>query len=922
MSPHGSDNPTKELVSDAGNGMNELKPQEHAVADAQHRTRNESISSVNNTNKPEISEPHKNPMNQEHLRHDHHRTAMDQAVPIKAAEPSQEHIKQEQGALDQNVSADLAAPATRISSPAPRAERSKTVDHAMNESWDQLANLDSDENDMEAATPSAPVPTENARTPVDIAPVLVKVEDTPTLAAVPESVRGNPYALASPTAAFSQPAVKEEVDVNDDEVTLDQHEAPFAMAKVKGGRLHPGASPDDVVHVGEIEHGTPPRGQQVTEQNLDHDGDDEEESVEMEYTQNDASTESGSDDDDEEDDGRMATMQAQFQAARAKAKLYQQSSRPQLSQGDSNFLNPQRGQSNGHFEGYLQNRQQSGYESFGDPSHMQRFPVNAYDDSPHGSPSMPASRNLANSWPEGRQEEVPNHCNFGQTPMSMSRLPPQMSPDELTRMMASLGSYGAPNGQRQNASIYQDPMGYPNIGYSMPAFSEQCPVSAYSPYPMPMPTQNTQAQTFAEQCAHTYIPRGYHLSPQQQNAQKARTVKENDGTDDDDTFRTCVPRHRSVLSDRNSVMGNDDEHDCGDGDDDIEYLRTLVIESTKTPTTTNKAQKVQEAPPELKAKPKPKRPANPKTPQPSGPTKATSDASTPSSIDWRLPVYEATFEPGKTKNDPTIAKISIPGLIREEVVLSIEHADQEAAMFLNIFLPGQEARAADPEPFPAQAILNFHNIALMVIEAYTQFEIGDEFGTGRGHWHDNHDQGKEEYARLRDAKDADPDEIFFAVIDRWRAGLESGKDGAKMIRGSQEFCDVALECVWYVKENGLNRQMARKVRSDRGFKRGARKVGEVERGAVRDGGMGAGGAKGKPAAKGKGAGKDEDGKIAKTSKSVKRGANDANTLDARKKTKTTPAKAGTIKATSARKSRKTQSKLTVLRPGTTTTAKK
>lgn len=266
--------------------------------------------------------------------------------------------------------------------------------------------------------------------------------------------------------------------------------------------------------------------------------------------------------------------------------------------------------------------------------------------------------------------------------------------------------------------------------------------------------------------------------------------EENSADDDDDEpLRTRVQRHYSISSDPDAT--------------DVEIMS-------------------------MKKKPLPRRPTATSKPQRFSAARASSDKSSPSSvgeIDWTLPSYEAQYKPGPTKNDAPIAKISIPGLVREELMLSPDHAEQEVHLLLNVFLPAQQALAV-PEPEPAVAVLNFHTIALMVIEAYTQFEIGDEFGTGRGHWHDEHDRGDEEYARLRNAKDADPDEIFFAVIDRWRAGMESSKQGAKLVRGSQEFCDVALDLVYYIKENGLLRE--EKVEKKEVIKRGAKKVTEVE----------------------------------------------------------------------------------------------
>ncbi|EUC41671.1 hypothetical protein COCMIDRAFT_105530 [Bipolaris oryzae ATCC 44560] len=214
----------------------------------------------------------------------------------------------------------------------------------------------------------------------------------------------------------------------------------------------------------------------------------------------------------------------------------------------------------------------------------------------------------------------------------------------------------------------------------------------------------------------------------------------------------------------------------------------------------------------------------------------------PSPINWKLPSYDIHFSPSpppklstasssraKPTKDPSlpIAKISLPGLIREPLVLSPDHAAQELALLTNIFLPGQQALST-PDPEPALAVLNFHSIAMMVVEAYVQYEIGDEMGQSGPSSFPNHsassssssssddddDEAKakgkakakkeeKEYMRIRCARTANVDDIFFAVIDRWRAGLESNKKSFKLIRGIQEFVDVALDVIFWIKEHGL-----------------------------------------------------------------------------------------------------------------------
>lgn len=209
----------------------------------------------------------------------------------------------------------------------------------------------------------------------------------------------------------------------------------------------------------------------------------------------------------------------------------------------------------------------------------------------------------------------------------------------------------------------------------------------------------------------------------------------------------------------------------------------------------------------------------------------SADPSSSEEISWKLPQFEIQYQPPTDKEDLPSAKVSIPNLVREEVILSPDHADQELHLLLNLFLPSQQALTT-PDPAPAHAVLNFHTIALMVIEAYVQFEIGDELGFGLTHSPEARQRGPEAetYERVRDAKDADVDEVFFEVVDRWRAGMQSNKKPLKLIRGAQEFCDVALDVIYYIKEHGLLRPepKVRKERSDKGVPRGPKKAKEED----------------------------------------------------------------------------------------------
>ncbi|KAF2125510.1 hypothetical protein P153DRAFT_370170 [Dothidotthia symphoricarpi CBS 119687] len=95
--------------------------------------------------------------------------------------------------------------------------------------------------------------------------------------------------------------------------------------------------------------------------------------------------------------------------------------------------------------------------------------------------------------------------------------------------------------------------------------------------------------------------------------------------------------------------------------------------------------------------------------------------------------------------------------------------------------------------------------------------------------------------------------------------MESNKQPLKLIRGSQEFCDVALDVIYYIKEFGLLRPepKARKERSDKGVPRGFKKSNEE---TTKDKG------KGKASdAKGKGKKKSEVDESEKANKGGKRG---------------------------------------------------
>jgi hypothetical protein len=217
----------------------------------------------------------------------------------------------------------------------------------------------------------------------------------------------------------------------------------------------------------------------------------------------------------------------------------------------------------------------------------------------------------------------------------------------------------------------------------------------------------------------------------------------------------------------------------------------------------------------------------------------SSISSEPEEMSWKLPPYEALYVPPTTQDDLPLAKVSIPGLVREELLLSPDHTTQEFVLFEQVFLPAQQALVT-PDPEPAHAVLNFHTIAVLVVEAFTQYEIGDEVSHGPSPRAPTAPDVP--FSRQHSAKDADVDAIFFAVIDRWRAGLESNKQPLRLIRGAQEFCDIALDVIHYIKEHGLEtpEQPGRKQRKDKGVARGPRK-----KDAQTEAGQSGAGAKGK-----------------------------------------------------------------------------
>jgi hypothetical protein len=561
-------------------------------------------------------------------------------------------------------------------------------------------------------------------------------------------------------------------------------------------------------------------------EDMSDDGDDDDDegpmSVDDRSPEESGASEDGDQDEEEEQQKQIAALQAKV--AKAKLALQQHNNLHRAGMGSQT---PQDNTSRQPMT-YDEQNDGIGFHGYPGSQYGQQQPSRAFD--PRGfNPSYGSGYRGSM---QTQQSGLPYRQNFQPAihqdhSMGNSYLQGSMYLPPTTPIMPELYS-GHDTGFQQHPSL--EHMGYQDAHYPSQAYGNPSPHAGYqqfstSPY-------ETQARPSAAPSSNRR-PQIPHAIPAQRTTQlrklqQAEEPEEAESTDDDEPLRTRAPRHRSNHEE--SDMGSPPpppksqkkgkKQDNGN-DSDIKGV------STK-PSMGFKAPKCKKATPK---KPVAPAPAPPKTPNQSSTEQDPS--SSPRPIYWRLPTYEATFEPPKTKDEIPLAKISIPGLVREELLLSPDHVEQETHLLLNVFLPAQQALAT-PDPSPAVAVLNFHTIAVMVIEAFIQFEIGDEWGEGRGHWHTEHDAGDEEYRRVRNAKDAEPDEIFFAVIDRWRAGMESNKEPAKLIRGAQEFCDVALDVVYYIKEHGL--QESERIREDKkrrkkagtegktGGKRGAQKV--------------------------------------------------------------------------------------------------
>jgi hypothetical protein len=285
----------------------------------------------------------------------------------------------------------------------------------------------------------------------------------------------------------------------------------------------------------------------------------------------------------------------------------------------------------------------------------------------------------------------------------------------------------------------------------------------------------------------------------------------------------------------------------------------------------------------------------------------------PTAIDWKLPEYHIDPAPNDKETENPVIKITLPGCIRESLLLSMDHPEQELHLFQEIFLPAQRSLST-PDLEPCKAILNFHNICVMVLDAYYAHQVGDLVAhiprpatsdpfAAHAAYQDQQQQKNTELDPVdrKDAREIDENEIFFATMDRWRAGLEEPvKQAYTLIRGPQEFTEIALDIIYYIKAHGMVNQKAkpkeqkeskepkvRAERSDKGIKRGPKgnsKEGDGDDAVVKKG-------PGRP----KGSANNNSTK-AKDGKASAKGGTKAKPaqLVARKRAKTTKVAGGTI----------------------------
>jgi hypothetical protein len=645
---------------------------------------------------------------------------------------------------------------------------------------------------------------QNAQTtPLDSA-----MQNDELLVGTSEAPRGGPHMLSDSVAVYNQERQEKEVDVGEAQ-TVDKPDAAmsdntdtWANDQSEGeGDPQPGRRPESSGQADPVRRTK--RSRDEASDGSDHEGEGEM-SVDDDFEDESGASEDSDQDVEDEHELEMAALRAKI--AKTKLALQQQQ---ELSQGGTGFQNRP---DNGGRQPRMHGNDGAGFNGYHSAMQYGAYDPRAFHSA--YSSCNPPFQVQQQGLPYRQTIQPPRHQD---RPMGNSYLQGQMYAPPAAAVMPEL--YSSPgSGYQQHLSLGH--MGYQVANYPSQTYGDPSLHGGYQQYPV-SPFE-TQARSSAAPSSNRR-PQNTPVAPPRRGAQsrkrqQAEDPEESDSTDDYEPLRTRAPRHRSIHGE--SDMGSlppalntqkkAKQQDKGNNSD-VEFV------STK-PSMGFKASKSKKAAPNQAVAPQPPR-------TPNKPTAEQDASSSLSPIDWKLPTYEATFEPAPTKEDIPLAKVSIPGLVREELLLAPDHAEQEVYLLFNVFLPAQAA-LAKPDEQPAVAVLNFHTIAVMVIEAYIQFEIGDEFGTGRGHWHSEHDAGDEEYVRLRKAKDADTDEIYFAVVDRWRAGLASHKEPAKLIRGVQEFHDVALDVLFYIKEHGL--LASEKIKEDEKRRKKAGEVGKTD----------------------------------------------------------------------------------------------
>jgi hypothetical protein len=172
-----------------------------------------------------------------------------------------------------------------------------------------------------------------------------------------------------------------------------------------------------------------------------------------------------------------------------------------------------------------------------------------------------------------------------------------------------------------------------------------------------------------------------------------------------------------------------------------------------------------------------------------------------------------------TFKDPTsfvIAKVSVPGLVRHEILLSPDHWELELLLIQKIFIPGHKKTYTDVDrdPEPKHSLFSFHTIANIFFGVYDSLRDDPSLPSAQK------------------VGDADVDNVFFAAIDNWRVGIEMNREGYKAVRGIQEFCDVGLEIAFWIKEHGLPKGANKRKRTgggDKGDKKGPGRPPKVNR---------------------------------------------------------------------------------------------